>query len=64
MNKRGKDGSAKANIESRQGEMVWGVVYGIAKSDIDRLDKYESLGRGYRADYLDVVTPDKKTISA
>lgn len=44
MNKRGLDGSAKANIVPREDKLVWGVIYKIAYEDWGILDTFE---RGY-----------------
>lgn len=49
FNKKSRDGSAKANAH-RTGvaeDVVWGAVYGLSKSDKERLDGFEGLGRGY-----------------
>ena len=39
--KRGRDGSAKANIRRAPGERVWGVVYELARAEWDALDACE-----------------------
>lgn len=41
FNKRGRDGSAKANLAAEPGAEVWGVVWEIAVSDLAVLDPYE-----------------------
>ncbi len=40
-NKRGRDGSAKANIEAWTGGSVWGVVYAMEAGSLEVLDHYE-----------------------
>ncbi len=40
-NKRGQDGSAKANIEPREGASVWGVLFVVPRADLARLDRIE-----------------------
>jgi gamma-glutamylcyclotransferase len=41
MNKRGRDGTAKANIERIDGSTVWGVVYRFPEAHLPRLDRFE-----------------------
>lgn len=62
MDKKGKDGFARATIVNRLGEHVWGVVYKIPKANIERLDSYEGLGRGYQAEWVEVVTPEGRIL--
>lgn len=40
-NKRGNDGSAKANIMRAPGHTVWGVVFSMPERDLPRLDRIE-----------------------
>ncbi len=40
-NKRGTDGSAKANIVRAEGERVWGVIYRMPELALSRLDRIE-----------------------
>lgn len=58
MNKRGKDGFARASIESAPGQRVWGVLYQVDADAMEKLDAMEGLGRGYRADFLPVQVGD------
>lgn len=44
-NKRGRDGSAKANIERADDERVWGVVFELGRAALVELDRHEG---GYR----------------
>ncbi len=41
FNKRGKDGTAKANITGDANSQVWGVCYEVDKDALDILDRYE-----------------------
>lgn len=41
LDKRGHDGSAKANVVPHPGEEVWGVVYELAVAHADALDRFE-----------------------
>jgi hypothetical protein len=45
FNKKSTDASGKANVESREGEEVWGVLYTIPDADLQVLDKGEA---GYK----------------
>jgi hypothetical protein len=44
FNKRSSDGSGKANVEPRDGDVVWGVLYAIPDRELPVLDEGE---RGY-----------------
>lgn len=54
--KRGRDGSAKCDLEPFEPETVWGVVYRIDSADLDALDAAE--GEGYRREIVTVATAD------
>jgi len=41
FNKKGKDGSGKANLVNEQESVVWGVIFEFPDQDIDRLDLIE-----------------------
>ena len=43
----GQDGSAKCDIVELANGLVWGVLYEIAASEKNDLDRAEGLGRGY-----------------
>lgn len=58
MNKRGKDGFARANIEPAPGCYVCGVLYEVDADALRKLDDMEGLGRGYRAEFLPVRIAD------
>jgi len=64
MNKKGKDGCCRANIEEKDDEHVWGVIYRIPEYKIEKLDEYEGLGKGYRADWLNVLGKNGESINA
>lgn len=51
MNKRGRDGSAKANLVLSPKEHVWGVVYRIDSAHWPILDRFEG---GYMRELVDV----------
>lgn len=41
-NKRGKDGTGKANLVASEGHVAWGVLFaGLAADDWNRLDRFE-----------------------
>ncbi len=45
--KSSKDGSAKCDIVTSEGSLVWGVVFEIAEDERIALDKAEGVGFGY-----------------
>ncbi|MEQ9323161.1 MAG: gamma-glutamylcyclotransferase family protein [Polyangiaceae bacterium] len=51
-NKKGHDGSAKANIHRDPSGAVWGVVYRMPRSQLPRLDAFEG---GYERTRVHVV---------
>jgi len=53
------DGSGKCHAEAtgRSSDRVHGVVFDVAWADKPALDRAEFLGRGYREETLEVVTP-------
>ena len=53
-NKRGADGTAKANIESAVGEDVPGVLFAMSEASLVELDAFEP---GYRRDETSVAGP-------
>lgn len=52
-NKRGRDGSAKANLVRAAGHRVWGVIYRIEQADLALLDRFET---GYERVEVEVCT--------
>lgn len=53
FDKRGRDGSAKANLRREPGAHVWGVLYTLAPGDWETLDRSES---GYARLAVSVLT--------
>jgi len=41
-NKRGRDGTGKANLVNRAGHQVWGALYTLWPEDLEILDGFES----------------------
>lgn len=60
-NKRSKNGSGKANLEDSLGDVVWGVLYEMDSSDLNRLDKAEG---GYLRTRMYVQTDEDKLVAA
>jgi gamma-glutamylcyclotransferase len=58
FNKRGRDGSAKANLFRSPADKVWGVLFRISRSDLKRLDELE---RGYNRKKVQVSLGNKVT---
>jgi len=58
FNKASEDGSGKCDAEAtgKLSDRVYGVMFEIALTDKAALDKAESLGTGYREEYVEVVT--------
>jgi cation transport regulator ChaC len=67
FNKRGKDGTGKANIVGDPDGTVWGVVYRCSPAALDKMDTHEGVAGGHYArtqvrvrvdagDELDAVT--------
>lgn len=55
FNKRGTDGSGKANIIQDPSRTVWGVVYWCNSAALDKMDKHEGVSGGhYRREYVRV----------
>ncbi len=61
VDKRGSDGSGKANLREMRSETAWGVVYEIGAADWDALDQCE---RGYARIAIEVETDAGERISA
>jgi cation transport regulator ChaC len=47
FNKRGSDGTGKANIVPDSGRTVWGVVYRMSPAALAKMDKYEGVAGGH-----------------
>ncbi len=61
FDKRGRDGSAKANLREAADAEVWGVVYEIAAGEWDELDRAED---GYERVAVKVIGPGGERLSA
>lgn len=61
VDKRGRDGTAKANLRPMPGSLVWGVVYELAPEGLDRLDAFEG---GYERLPVAVATADGVRLEA
>jgi gamma-glutamylcyclotransferase len=60
LDKRGADGSGKANLARAPGVSVWGVVYSIDVEHWARLDACEP---GYRRVEVEVWTPERSLVA-
>lgn len=47
FNKRGSDGTGKANIVPDSGRTVWGVVYRVSPAALDQMDIHEGVAGGH-----------------
>ncbi len=61
LDKRGNDGSGKANLARAGGDGVWGVVYRIDSEHWERLDAYEP---GYDRVPVDLLTEMGEALTA
>ena len=61
FDKRGRDGSGKANVTSMERASTWGVLYRIEASSFSRLDGFES---GYRRIRVEVALTSGETRNA
>ncbi len=57
-----QDGSGKCDAEAtgNRTDRVYGVIFKIASTDRDALDRAEGLGKGYDCKRIEVVTQDGK----
>ena len=60
-NKKGEDGSGKANLTDTAGDTVWGVLYEMDSAELGKLDRYE---KGYSRKSLDVITEQGSSAKA
>ncbi len=60
-NKRGRDGSGKANIVVAAGEEVWGVAYALPSANLARLDEFE---QGYRRADVEIALDGGSPLTA
>jgi gamma-glutamylcyclotransferase (GGCT)/AIG2-like uncharacterized protein YtfP len=61
LDKRGVDGSGKANLHEDGRACVWGVLYSFDPADWEVLDRYEP---GYARVAVEVVTEEGEAVSA
>ena len=61
FDKRGRDGTAKANIVPEPGARVMGVLYTLEGPDRRGLDVAEGLGRAYAEHWVEVACPNAAT---
>lgn len=47
FNKKGRDGTGKANIVPDPAGTVWGVVYLMTPEDLSKMDEYEGVAEGH-----------------
>ena len=61
-----RDGSGKCDACPTGGpdDRVWGVVYSLARSELDRLDHIEGRGAGYQRRNVLVLTPTGERLEA
>lgn len=60
-NKKGEDGSGKANLVDSPGDLVWGVLYEVDLAKLDKLDQAEG---GYQRTKLQVWTEQGNPVTA
>lgn len=58
-----QDGSGKCDAEAtgRNSDRVYGVLFEVAPDEMESLDRAEGLGKGYKKEFLDVVTDSGTT---
>jgi len=61
FNKRSTDGSGKANLVDSPGDVVWGVLFELDSTELDRLDRAE---RGYERTTLTVWSAGGNSVMA
>jgi gamma-glutamylcyclotransferase (GGCT)/AIG2-like uncharacterized protein YtfP len=61
LDKRGLDGSGKANLREDERACVWGVLYAIDPADWEALDRYED---GYARVGVEAVTDEGEAVRA
>jgi gamma-glutamylcyclotransferase len=61
FDKRGADGSGKANIRAELGAVVHGVLFNVAQRDLEKLDGFEP---GYTRSLFGIVGSGSETIEA
>jgi len=63
FDKRGSDGSAKANLRAApdSNHQAWAAVFRLERRQYARLDRYEGCGRGYETFWLDLTLDGRET---
>lgn len=63
FDKRGSDGSAKANLRAAPGtgHEAWGALFRLHRRQYAILDRFEGVGRGYETFWLDLVVDGRET---
>jgi cation transport regulator ChaC len=64
FNKKGNDGSGKANIVSDSGGEVWGVVYRCSAKALAAMDRMEGVPDHYERQAVEVVLDSGESIDA
>ncbi|MDR7415266.1 MAG: gamma-glutamylcyclotransferase family protein [Armatimonadota bacterium] len=64
FNKKGNDGSGKANIVPRGGSQVWGAVYRLTSAELSYLDRCEGVPGHYERRQVEVMTREGEIIHA
>jgi len=64
FNKRGDDGSAKANIVIDQHSEVWGVAYLCSQEALGQMDRSEGVPTHYRRHAVEVILDNDELIDA
>src|SRR5262245_64431678 len=60
LDKRGVDGTAKANLHPARGGVVWGAVYALDPADWERLDARE---RDYARIEIEIAQDDRRAVA-
>jgi len=62
FDKRGSDGSAKANLRAAPGSQhqAWGALFELDRTQYIALDQFEGVGRGYETFWLDLTLNDRE----
>jgi gamma-glutamylcyclotransferase len=63
FDKRGSDGSAKANLRAApdSSHQAWGAVFRLQRRQYVALDRFEGCGRGYETFWLDLMIDGSET---
>lgn len=63
FDKRGSDGSAKANLRAAPGtgHEAWGALFRLDRRQYVTLDRFEGVGRGYETFWLDLLVDGRES---